>query len=112
MHGEEGLTQAVSEQHTVTGGGAWAYREDAARGTVRSGPPCLVSPHDVAGAAQPVQGDRCVLEVVDELDGLHEEGCEYEEGAGEEGAGEGPGGYVAPSPAAPESHRGTDHRTA
>ena len=84
----------------------------------------LVSPHDVACAAQPVQGDRCVLEEVDELGVLHEEGCEYDEGAGEEGAGEDGAGeegarervpeaiYVAPSPAAPESHRSTGHRTA
>ena len=79
----------------------------------------LVSPHDVACAAQPVQGDRCVLEEVDELGVLHEEGCEYDEGAGEEGAGEEgvrrrvpEAIYVAPSPAAPESYRSTGHRTA
>ena len=49
-------------------GRTWAYREDAARGAVRGGAAArLVSPHDVAGAAQPVQGDRCVLEEVDEL---------------------------------------------
>jgi len=74
-------------------------REDAARGAVRGGAAArLVSPHHVAGAAQPVQGDRCVLEEVDELSVLHEEGCEFAEGCQSgrvvdgDGAREGPKG--------------------